>query len=115
MFNNLTKFDYVRNKKEAFGFYLAYLFLGAICGGLAALIFANQGSDSSESFNNGMEIGIIVAPIYCLALGFAILRARKERQFSEIILIIVSAIISYFFGVLIGLIPLAYLTTKNNS
>jgi len=41
MFTNLTNFEYTRNKKEAFGFYISYLFLLSLSGGLSVILTLN--------------------------------------------------------------------------
>ena len=112
MFNNLTKFDYIRTKKEALGFYLAYVFFGAILGASAAMVFVDKNIDPEQSFKAGQEIGIIIAPFYCLAIGILMLRARKKREFKHIALVLSTIPLGYFGGALLGLIPLAYISTQ---
>jgi len=110
MFNNLTHLDYKRSKKEAFGFYLAYLFLiilvGATLGGLAVIMFGDAGPDFAT------RMGTFGAFVVCTVLSFLILKEKGlMKKFSSLIYIIISGTLSIIGGGLLGLIPVAYLTT----
>lgn len=114
MFNNLRDFKYVRNKKEAFGFYLAYVafgFLmvaiaGGICGGLGIL-----GETVEEVQENGKYVGWTVGPLYSLVLTFMVGHAKNLKGVRKYLFALLSAAfgtISAFLGVAVA----AYVTTQ---
>ena len=111
MFKNLTDFSYTRTRKEALGFYIAYLVLivvvAGLLGGIVGMVSGNGG------FEAGTRVGGIVAVIFCLALSFTIL--SKKSRMSNFVLILValfSGVLAFLGGGVLGLIPTAYLSTK---
>ena len=117
MFKNLTNFNYPRNVKEAIGFYLAYSTLIAIVGGLVGggieiVVYPNS------FYILGIQVvkivGKILSIITCLGLSFLVLRDKNLLDnFKFIFLGLLSGVLSIFsFGLLGGLIPVAYLTTR---
>jgi len=120
MFNKLTDFSYRRNWKEAVGFYIAYLLLmilvGSLLGGIIGSLFLPAAADFSGGFDFGVRVGTVVAVLISLLLSFAIL-AKKHllNNFGLILLAIVAGILAFFGGGLLGLIPIAYLTTRENN
>lgn len=110
MFKNLTDFSYKRNLKEAIGFYLAYLLLGVILGGIAGALFVSQG------FNQGVRVGTIVSIILSLVISGLLLKEKNLfRNFSYILLALLSGILAAFGGSLLGLIIPAVITTKDST
>lgn len=113
MFSKLANFDFKRTAKQAFGFYISYLLLcmviGGVVGGTAGLL-------SPENSNQVAYIaGQIVAVVYVMILGILIAVKRSIiKSFSVVFLLAFTALISVFFGALGGLIPVAFLTTKEN-
>jgi hypothetical protein len=113
MFKHLTDFAYKRSFKEAIGFYLAYLFLiillAALLGGLMGLIAGQE-----DSFEFGLRVGNIVAIVVTMGISLLILRKKGFLgNFGYIILIILSGLLAFFGGGLLGLIPVAFLTTRD--
>lgn len=111
MFKNLTDFAYKRKVKEAIGFYLAYLFLiillSGLFGGLMGLL------TGQDNFEFGMRVGNIVAIVVVLGISVLILKKKNLLDnFGHIILILLSGLLAFFGGGLLGLIPVAFLTTK---
>jgi len=111
MFKNLTDFSYKRSGKEALGFYVGYLILivvvGAIFGGILGLALGE------ESFEIGLRVGNIIAILASLVLSFLILSKKKQmNNFGMILLALLSGLLAFIGGGLLGLIPSAYLTTK---
>lgn len=117
MFANLTDFSAKRTGKQALGFYLAYLVLGLILGaifGLLGGIFLARGNTDSAAYTAGVQGGMLVAIFYPIVISFLVLRGKKlTGNFSYILLAVLSGILGYFGGALLGLIPAAYLTTRN--
>ena len=114
MFKHLLLFEKDRTPKEALGFYLAYLLLSAILGGLLAFLFAPYDPlmSNAEAVQSGAAVGAYFAPIFCLAVSFTILYKKKKLLSFELVLIgLVSGICAIFLGALLGLVPIAYLTT----
>lgn len=114
MFKNLTNFAYKRNTKEAVGFYFAYLFLiillGALFGGLAALIIGQE-----DNFELGMRIGSLTSIVITIGVSFLILKKKNLlKNFSYIILILFSGLLAYLGGGLLSLIPVSFLTTRES-
>lgn len=114
MFKELTNFSYKRDKKEALGFYLAYLLLiivlSALAGGIATLITNNY------SFDFGFRVGNLTAVVIVIYLYYLLLRKKAlVVTFFHLILAVVSGLLAYYGGGLLGLIPIAYLTTRENN
>jgi len=116
MFKELTTFSYRRNPKEATGFYLAYLLvgflLGGVFGGLSAL--TQNTVNFEEAFQAGAKIGAIVGTLYCAAISCMVLLYRRlHTNLGYILLALVGIIASFFGGALLGLIVPAFLTTRD--
>ncbi len=114
MFKNLTKLEFNRTGLQALGFYLAYLLLlilsGGLIGGMVAGIFAN---DADEAYQMGLKLGNIMAVLYCITITILVLKKKKLlNNFAYILLVLLSGLLSILLGGLGGLIPVAYLTTK---
>lgn len=114
MFKNLVDLGYKRTPKEAIGFYLAYLLLNIVIGAVLGGVF-HSGNSISSSFSSGVLIGQYGTIITQLIIGILILSKRKRyKSFTYIIIVLLSILLSEFGGALVGLIPLAYLTTKGS-
>jgi hypothetical protein len=112
MFKNLTNFSYKRTVKEALGFYLAYLFLIMILGGLVGGFLGMIEKDGG--FDLGVRIGTTFAVIFSVSLSFLILGKKKLlNNFGFILLALFSGLLAVFIGGLGGLIPAAYMTTRS--
>lgn len=115
MFNKLTDISYTRSKKEAFGFYLAYLLLALIIGGVVGALLG--ATSSAKTFEEGFQAGSdsMVVPVITLAyvIGLSILIfIKKNLQFRYLILTFVNAIFVIFGGAILGLILPAFMTTR---
>jgi hypothetical protein len=112
MFKNLTNFTHKRSWKEAIGFYLAYLLIGFILGavvGLGYYLVTGSNNHSSE-----YHLGTLVALIFVVTLSFVVINAKGAWKFGYVLLALLSGILGGFGGALLGLIPVAYLTTREN-
>jgi hypothetical protein len=105
MFSNLTDFSAQRSTAQAIGFYIAYLLLALVSAFLVGLIIGSI-MGKGDDFNYGVKIGVIYATLYVL------LAKKLSNNFSYLLLLILSGILGYFGGGLLGLIPTAYLTTR---
>lgn len=111
MFKKLTDLSYQRNVTEAIGFYLAYSALGIIISVLLVVVLSL--ATQQDSYEFGLRVGNIVAVIFAPGISFLILKEKKLLHNFGFILIALSAgIIAFFIGLLGGLIPAAYLTTR---
>jgi hypothetical protein len=118
MFQSLTDFSYQRSALQAVGFYIVYLILTIILGAIAGVVFgistSNLGSDI------GQKVGMITAILVVLTLSFRIIQAKKLlNKYFYVGLAVLSAVVAFLGGGLLGLIITAYLTTlsapKNKS
>ncbi len=111
MFKKLTDFSYKRSGKEALGFYVAYLVLiiisAGLLGGVIGLILGEEG------ITLGMRVGNLIAVFMCLAISFVLLSKKRETgNFGFILLALLSGILAFLGGGILGLIPAAYISTK---
>jgi hypothetical protein len=115
MFKHLTNFSYPRNKKEAFGFYLAYLVLFVLIGVVVAAIIGvatnTVPKSLSDTFTKGEEVGAVIVGLGSAALSIAILSAKKESRYGFVLLALISGMLCLFGGGLFGFIIPAYFTT----
>lgn len=98
-------------------FYIAYLvlalFIGAISGLLGVLI---TGASADEAASAGFRFGQVSGVIYILILSFLVLRAKGMlNNFGYIILILLSGVISFFGGAMLGLFLAVFLTTQDKN
>jgi hypothetical protein len=115
MFKHLTDFGYERNKKEALGFYLAYLILFVLIGAMVAAIVGVATNtipkNFSDTFTKGEEVGAVVVALGSAALSIAILSAKKESRYWLVLLALIGGMLCLFGGGLFGFIVPAYFTT----
>ena len=115
MFRHLGEFRFQRSLAQAFGFYLVYFFAGIIVsgmlGGIAGLVSGANG------FEDGMQVGIKVGTVFAViltaTLTFLILRAKG--QFRNVLYLLVGLLsvgAAWLGGLLLGLIFVAFLTTR---
>ena len=105
MFKKLTQLEYKRTGLEAFGFYLAYLFLFMLVAGLIGVLFAR---DYSEAVGLGARFAIVISPIISILVLY---KKKQLHNFLYLLLIVLAGIIAMFIGMIGGLIPAAYFTT----
>lgn len=118
MFRDLTHLRKTRRSLEAFGFYLAYLGLGLLLAGFAGGVIniSNPNDSFMSGYKVGTQYGHFVAVIYCPLICILILRAKKSYTFISLLLVPISGILVVFsLGMLVGLIPVALLTTFRDS
>ena len=112
MFKNLVNFSYTRSTKEAFGFYIAYLIITMVLGGVAAQ-FAGLLVNQNDSFEFGLRIGSAVAILLTFTVTALIMKEKKMfNSFKYIMIGLLSPVLAMFGGALLGFIPTAFLTKK---
>ncbi|HUW97477.1 MAG TPA: hypothetical protein VMV40_01355 [Acidiferrobacter sp.] len=112
MFKGLLSFGMVRTPLQAFGFYVAYLLVGVLIGALAGGLSAVAGGTPGVSnFALGLRYGAVAGTIYVAAIGITVV-AKKNLGFGYYLLALLGAIMALFGGALLGLIPVAFMTTR---
>jgi hypothetical protein len=105
MFKEVFDFGYRRSATQAIGWYVIFMAIGGVLSGVAGAIFG------ATTFANGAAVGGRFAVIFVILLSVLILWNRK-KTIPYVFLALLGVMISLFLGVLGGLIPLAYLTTR---
>ena len=117
MFKKISQFEYKRSVWEAVGFYIAYLLvlflIQIVMGVTIGLVIEN---DSTHFL--GIELArlsSIVFVLICIFILYFVLRRKALLSFPKAIFwLLIVAIFSLLGGGLLGLLPIAYLTTKPN-
>lgn len=116
MFQKSFDFGYQRNFKEALGFYITYLFLTILLtgpiGGMIRTFIGSEGSILSATLF-AMRMGTLIAGVITsLILSFLILKEKNLlSDFKYIGIGLISGILALLGGGLLGLLPVAFLTT----
>lgn len=115
MFKNLFDLSVKRSGFEIFGFYLTYSILGAIVAGVICGFVIAFVHPEIKTVEDATHLAIRYAPVlaifYGLILACLIVRAKNLfNTFNAILLIIISVPLLFFFGLSLGLIPIAFLT-----
>jgi len=117
VFRQLMNFSCQRNALQALGWYLAYLLIGTLIGIIIVLVFGpsirgviREGYSEATIQAVRRMIPYIVVP-YQIVLAVALLRSRW-RSVLSILLALLAVLLSLFFALVVGLIPLAVLTTR---
>ncbi|MBU6415034.1 hypothetical protein KGQ34_02220 [Patescibacteria group bacterium] len=115
MFKNLLNFSYKRGWKEAIGFYLAFFLVGFILGGIGGALsgIQSEATTFSQGFSLGYEVGVKIGIVYSLIISCVVLIQRKlYKNFWYFILALLSGLLAFFGGSLLGLIIPAFMTTR---
>lgn len=113
MFQELINFKYKRTRKQAFGFYIFYLIIGGLLGGIiSALAQLNSGADAQTQFNLGLKIGFVVSIIFCPVLSLLQLINKKlHKSALAILLFLLTFVCTILMGSLLGCVCPAILST----
>ena len=117
MFKDLLVFEKQRTGKEAFGFFLAYLLFSGLLVGIITSFFSTSVAPSgfAEGFEQGLEegqaVGAYFYSVLSLALSALILfRKGHLKSFGFVLIGLCSGVLASG-GTILGLVPVAYLTT----
>jgi len=115
MFQHLTDLSYQRTPVQAIGFYLFYglmgVILAAICGGIAGA--ASGGGDFNSGFQAGAAVGPYVAVAFEVVLTFRVVQRKGQTSNpGYLALLLVSAVLAYFAGVIGGTLVGAFISTR---
>jgi protein-S-isoprenylcysteine O-methyltransferase Ste14 len=117
MFTHLTDFKFRRNRSQAVGFYIVYLFATLLLSAIISFLYMSMNGqafsyDDNESFSAAAQVGAKVFMAVVLVLSFLILNAKNLLKHSRaIIIVVIGVVFTFIAGGLLGFIPLAYLTT----
>ncbi|EKD68242.1 MAG: hypothetical protein ACD_48C00012G0001, partial [uncultured bacterium] len=112
MFMKLTDFGVKRTVTQAAGFYIVYLILMVVVAGLTGGV-VSLAAGKADDIEFGVTVGIVVAVLMCLGLGYEVLdKKRLTKQMPMLLLVLLSGVLPYVGGGLLGLVPIAYLTTR---
>jgi drug/metabolite transporter (DMT)-like permease len=115
MFQHLTDFAYQRTKKQALGFYIAYLALIIAIGGLLGIFIQETSPSQKDTSVTLYYTGSLLAILASLLLAITVAVSKRiYTQVSVILMIILSGVFGSIAGGMLGLIPVAYLTTREN-
>ena len=109
MFDDLFTLEKQRTTEQAIGFYLAYLLFTIL---VAAIII---GGLIMQDIEGSVLIGLRAAAIFCLALSFLILYKRNQFNLPMVSIALSSGLAAMVLGSLLGLVPVAYLTTRKKA
>lgn len=114
MFSQFSDLKSKRSGWQAFGFYLFYLILLMIGGGALSFFLApfSNAVTEAEAFEFGAMIGARFAMIAIPVLTYLVIKAKGyASDFSYLLVVVLSLILAILAGGLLGLIPVAYITT----
>jgi hypothetical protein len=111
MFSNLLDFARKRTRLQALGFYIAYLILLILFSSVVGAVMA-MAYPASNTFEAGLRIGSMIAVLVSLLLATLVVIKKKRSDFLSLLLVPVSGVLAVLGGGIFGLIPVAYLTTK---
>ncbi len=122
MFKNLFDLSVKRTGIEILGFYLFYSVAGSIAAGficgILIFILHPQALITNDIQRLASLYGAVAAILYGVGLSLAIIASKKNfNSFKAVLLTIIAVVLLFFFGALVGMIPVAYLTAfdSNNS
>ncbi len=116
MFKNLFDLSIKRTGIEILGFYLFYsiagsIVVGFVCGILIFVLYP-QAVISNDIQRLAILFGSVAAVLFSVGLSLAIIASKRIfNSFKAVLLTIFAVILSGLFGALIGMIPVAYLTS----
>lgn len=113
MFSRLFDFGFKRTPVQAFGFYLAFLFLIMLTGALGGSVAGVFAPSAEDAYEFGVKIGSILAVIICVILCALMLKAKNlHTHFGWVLIVFVSGFLALLGGGIGGLLPIAFLSTK---
>jgi len=110
MLTKLTNFNYKRTFLEAVLFYIAYLILLFL---LTFSVAASLSSFIAEFYLDAHMAGVIIVTIGSIILSFLILLEKNLLgNFPCLLTVLLAGFLAFLFGAFVGMIPVAFLTTK---
>jgi hypothetical protein len=110
MFTHLFDLSFQRSPRQAIGFYIIYFLMTIVAAGLFTGLLS--ASLSFDGYQQAVSIGAIVAILACLGLSASILHTKHQvKNTTALLLVLAAGILALFAGSILGMIPVAYLTT----
>lgn len=109
MLESLTKFEFERNFWQAIGFYIVYFLIGFVAVMVLYVIAFLAISTSNNA--SSIYIGGALAILYSIVISAFIIYKKNRMGVLDIVIVLIAGILAFFGGILLGLIPAAYLTT----
>ena len=111
-FEHMADFGYVRNAKQAIGFYFVYL-ITILVSYILLLLTLRTLLPLFDYSSNAAVIGAVSSAGICVLLAVLVTRDRYAlRQFSSIVLIILTLLVALYGKLAAGLVLVAYMTTR---
>lgn len=113
LFASLGDLSYRRNWKQAIAFYVVWFIPAMLGGGVAGMVgtVVLGITDPQEAFRVGVRCGAIWACLYCATFAAAMLWNKKSYSPLSIICLLLAPGLALLGGGLVGLVPVAYLST----
>lgn len=126
MFKKLDDFSYKRTGLEAFGFYIVATIIGIIIGAMTNVLAVkflgttNGLNTFKEQFDASYKVAVNVVPViaFIYATIFAVLIIKAKNIYKNIwamLLAILTILATPLIGAILGMIPMAILTTFQNN
>lgn len=115
MFKNLFNLSVNRKGAEIVGFYIVYSIIGALAGGLICGMILSIMYPDVKTFEESSKIAIIYTPSVAILYGvilslYIIWSKRIFNSFHAVLLTIIAVPLLYFGGLIIGMIPVSFIT-----
>lgn len=117
MFGNLKNFAFVRNKKQALGFYIVYNLLTVFILAILA-VFLLLFVDTEVLLEFTSTFAKILASGITLLLGGLVMHARdfdKPYKYIYIVWVLIAGALTAYIGAVFGLVLIAMLTTRKSA
>ncbi len=115
LFNHVFNYSRKRNIKQAFVFYFTHIILLVMIAFVFEFLRGLAPKQAYEGWSQD-SVGTSIAMFFSLLIFFLILFKKKQwRNMRYIVLIIVSGSLTYLGGGILGLIPVAYMSTVVNN
>jgi uncharacterized membrane protein len=113
LFSDLLDFAHRRSPLQALGWYLAFTGTGLLLAVAAAFVAATAegAATPEEGFAAAVPVVQMLSVTYVALLGLLTIRQR-EKDFPNLTLLFGAIAIGLVFGMLGGLVPVAYMTTR---
>jgi hypothetical protein len=104
---NFFDFGLQRSKKEAAVFYFVFLLLGSVISWIIGFLQPPFTTSRSEL----VHLSYLASIIYVFVIGLWILLNKAQVNFLSLMIVGSGLVLTYWVGPILGLIPIAYLTT----
>jgi len=106
MFAGVWTLEKQRSPLQAVGFYLVHAVTAFM-----VIVLLGVTEIFGTTFEEGMQAGQVLAILYSASLGFLVAYKKSDTR-TTIAVLSISAIAAYALGLLLGVIPAAYMTTR---